>query len=251
MLKHEIWQCVMGSFVLHALILIFLSRAVTVSQIHMHAMETFIFSPPSVSLPVTRQSMDHAAKVTIERRDPQTERSPSGQRHTVISVSSPVHTTHPDNSRKSEIPASEQVPEAPGPVETGAVKKAVPEPLATSRIPGKVAVDQSAETFPHGRETREEMTLGEAGAPRFIHRESPTYPFLARKLGKEGKVVLRLTLDERGRQKDLEIIEKAGFGFTEAAVQAIKKSILSPAQKDGKPVVSRVLIPVRFVLRED
>ncbi len=64
-------------------------------------------------------------------------------------------------------------------------------------------------------------------------------------------MVLRLTLDERGVQKNIEVIKKAGFGFTEAAVQAIKKSILSPAQKDGKPVVSRVLIPVKFVLKED
>jgi hypothetical protein len=43
-------------------------------------------------------------------------------------------------------------------------------------------------------------------------------------------VVLRLTLDERGGQKDIEIIVKGGFGFTEAAVQAVIKSILSPAQ---------------------
>jgi protein TonB len=62
-------------------------------------------------------------------------------------------------------------------------------------------------------------------------------------------VVLRLTLDERGGQRVIEIIEKGGFGFTEAAVLAVKKSIFSPAKKDGKPVVSRVLIPVKFVLR--
>ena len=250
MLKHEIWHCVMGSFVLHALLLIFLTRAVTVSRIRMNAMETFIITPPSVSLPVTRQSTDHAAKITTERRDPEKERSPSGKRHTVL-VSPPVHTMPPDSFRKNEIPASEQVPAAPGPVETEAVMKAAPEPLATSRIPGKGAGGQSTGSFPQGRETMEEMTLGEAGAPRFIHRELPIYPFIARKLGKEGKVVLRLTLDERGVQKNIEVIKKAGFGFTEAAVQAIKKSILSPAQKDGKPVVSRVLIPVKFVLKED
>lgn len=242
----------MGSFVLHALLLIFLTRAVTVSQRHMNAMETFIITPPSVSLPVTQQSTDHTAKITIGRgrRDPETERSPSGQRHTVL-VSSPVHTMHPDSSRENEIPASEQVPTAPGPVETGAVMKAAPEPLATSRIPGKGAGSQSTVTSPRGTETIGEMSLGSAGAPRFIHRELPMYPFLARKLGKEGNVVLRLTLDERGGQKDIEVIEKCGFGFTEAAVQAIKKSILSPAQKDGKPVASRVLIPIKFVLRKD
>lgn len=139
----------------------------------------------------------------------------------------------------------------PVPVETGIVVNTAPAALATSQFPSERAGDQSKTTFPHGTETRGEISLGDEGAPRFIHREMPMYPFLARKLGKDGKVVLRLTLDEKGAQKDIEIIEKAGFGFTEAAVQAIKKSILSPAQKDGKPIVSRVLIPVKFVLRDN
>ena len=158
---------------------------------------------------------------------------------------------HPDSSRKSVIPAFEPVPAAPEPVETGNVMNAAPGALATSHFQSAGPEGQSTAAFPHGTETMGEMSLGDAGAPRFIHRESPIYPFLARKLGKEGKVVLRVTLDERGGQRDIEIIEKGGFGFTESAVQAVKKSILTPAQKDGKPVVSRVLIPVKFVLRED
>jgi len=29
------------------------------------------------------------------------------------------------------------------------------------------------------------MAFGQVGSPRFIHREIPKYPFMARKLGKE------------------------------------------------------------------
>jgi len=250
MLKHGIWLCVMGSSVLHLLIIILLTRAMTASQVHMNAMETFIIAPSSVSLRVTRQPMHHVARVRTERRGLETERSQSGQEHN-LSISTTVHDMHPDSSRNSEIPAFEPVPAAPGPVETGNVMNAAPGALATSHFQSAGPEGQSTATFPHGTGKMGMMSLGDAGAPRFIHRESPIYPFLARKLGKEGNVVLRLTLDERGGQRDIEIIEKGGFGFTEAAVQSVKKSIFSPALKDGKPAVSRVLIPVKFVLRED
>ena len=91
-----------------------------------------------------------------------------------------------------------------------------------------------------------EMALGDTGAPRFMYREPPVYPMLARKLGREGRVLLRITLDESGRQKSIEVIERSGFGFTDAAVAALKKSVFLPARKDGKNVAARVLVPVRF-----
>lgn len=93
--------------------------------------------------------------------------------------------------------------------------------------------------------------FGAAIAPSFLYREMPVYPLFARKLGKEGKVVLRLTIDERGDLIHIEVVEKAGFGFVEAAVDAVRKSSFLPAKKDGKPVVSRALLPIRFTLRRD
>lgn len=93
--------------------------------------------------------------------------------------------------------------------------------------------------------------FGAAIAPSFLYREMPVYPAFARKLGKEGRVLLRLTIDERGDLIEIEVVEKAGFGFVEAAVDAVKKSTFLPARKNGKPVVSRALLPVRFLLRRD
>jgi protein TonB len=92
------------------------------------------------------------------------------------------------------------------------------------------------------------MMLGEAGSPRFIHRELPEYPFLARKLGKEGKVVLRLALDEKGRLQRIDTVEASGFGFADAASRAIRKSTFEPAISNGAAISSLVLVPIRFVL---
>jgi len=40
----------------------------------------------------------------------------------------------------------------------------------------------------------------------------------------------------------------AGFGFAEAAIEAVKKSAYRAARKDGFSVLSRALLPVRFEL---
>lgn len=94
------------------------------------------------------------------------------------------------------------------------------------------------------------MTLGEAGSPRFIHKESPKYPFLARKLGKEGKVILRLALNDQGQLQGIDTVESSGFGFAEAASAAIRKSTFAPAMSNGRTISSLVLVPIRFVLNE-
>ncbi len=94
-----------------------------------------------------------------------------------------------------------------------------------------------------------ETEFGAEIAPSFLHREIPVYPELARKLGKEGKVVLRLTIDEKGNLLNIEVVEKAGYGFVESAINAVKKSTFLPAKKNGKPIASKALLPIRFVLR--
>ena len=92
--------------------------------------------------------------------------------------------------------------------------------------------------------------MGELGSPRFIHREAPVYPFVARRLGKEGKAVLRLTLDARGQLQEVKVVEANGFGFAESASAAVRKSTFAPAVRSGSAVASQVLVPVRFVLHE-
>jgi TonB family protein len=96
-----------------------------------------------------------------------------------------------------------------------------------------------------------ETSFGASVGPAFLHREIPIYPLMARKLGREGRVVLKLTIDEKGNLSDIEVIEKAGYGFTEAAVEAVRKSTFFPAKKNGKPIASRALLPIRFQLERN
>lgn len=117
-----------------------------------------------------------------------------------------------------------------------------------SSIEQKIVVSQSSLT--DGKEGKFiDSEFGTVHGPKFIHKEMPVYPQIARKLGKEGEVILRLTLNEKGEVVNIEIIQSALYGFTESAIEAVKKSKFSPAIKDGKPIACRAILPIRFVLK--
>ncbi len=93
-----------------------------------------------------------------------------------------------------------------------------------------------------------EASFGSGNGPRFASKSLPKYPRLARELGKEGTVLLRLTIDDRGRLLDVEVLRRAGSGFDEEAVRAVRESSFSPAKINGRPVSCRAQLPIRFVL---
>jgi TonB family protein len=92
--------------------------------------------------------------------------------------------------------------------------------------------------------------FGSGNGPSFLHKEMPVYPFVAKKMSKEGKAVIRLTIDETGKLIGVEVVENTGYGFAEAAIEAVKRSTFRPAMRDTKPVLSRALLPVRFVIKK-
>jgi len=100
-----------------------------------------------------------------------------------------------------------------------------------------------------GHESIVQTAFGTPDAPSFIRRETPVYPLLARRLGKEGKVVLKLAIDAKGSLQHIEVVEPSGFGFTEAAVEAVRKSSFAPARRMGNRIASKALLSIRFVLK--
>lgn len=95
-----------------------------------------------------------------------------------------------------------------------------------------------------------ETSFGATGAPAFINRVMPVYPPAARRLGREGRVVLKLLIDRHGKLRSIEVLEGAGYGFLEAAIAAAKQSTYAPAIINGEAVASVAILPVRFCLDE-
>lgn len=82
--------------------------------------------------------------------------------------------------------------------------------------------------------------------PRFKKSVKPEYPIDAKKAGKEGKVILQATIDMNGIPQNIVALTKLGFGFEEAAIEALKKSSFYPATEKGKPISVAVRIPYEF-----
>jgi len=93
------------------------------------------------------------------------------------------------------------------------------------------------------------IAFGSADAPKFLHRIVPQYPPAARMRREEGRVMLKLTIDEKGTLMKVEVVESTGADFADAAVDAAKRSRFTPARKNNAPILSVALLPIRFTLR--
>ena len=86
--------------------------------------------------------------------------------------------------------------------------------------------------------------------PLFKEQVSPTYPTLAKRSEKEGTVILEVGITETGRVLETKVIQGLGFGFDEAAQEAILKSTFEPAYVGDKAVAVVVQIPIKFRFRD-
>ncbi len=86
--------------------------------------------------------------------------------------------------------------------------------------------------------------------PKAIHKPKPKYPERARHAGKEGVVKLEATIGIDGKARDIKVRAGIGMGCDEAAIEALKRSRFKPAQKDGKPVTIRIIVPYRFKIED-
>ena len=105
----------------------------------------------------------------------------------------------------------------------------------------------------HGSGNGEGSGPGHAGVPltQASYRETPRphYPDSARREGKEGRVLLRVLVDEEGRTKAVEVNASSGHDMLDhAATEAIKKWRFVPARAGGKPVETWVKVPIDFQL---
>ena len=96
---------------------------------------------------------------------------------------------------------------------------------------------------------------GSAGAKfvqvSYAYSPKPEYPDRARREGKEGRVLLRVLVDEDGRSKSVEVNRSSGSeALDRAAAEGIKRWRFSPARYGNKPVESWVKIPIDFRLTD-
>ncbi len=73
-------------------------------------------------------------------------------------------------------------------------------------------------------------------APAVVKRVEPVYPELARKAGMEGRVIVKVWIDKKGKVKDVVVLKGATEVLNEAAIKAAKQWEFTPAMMKHGPV---------------
>jgi len=82
-----------------------------------------------------------------------------------------------------------------------------------------------------------------------LSNPAPRYPIKSRSIGEQGKVNLRVAVNQKGHADEVTVFESSGYSrLDRAAVKAVRKWRFQPAQKDGRSARGIVQVPISFVL---
>ncbi|MDP2248649.1 MAG: energy transducer TonB [Nitrosomonadales bacterium] len=137
----------------------------------------------------------------------------------------------------------------PVPVETApAPAVAEAEPEMSAPAPAPVVAKQEAPVVQEIPEVKEIIEPPRFGAA-YLHNPPPDYPPLSRRVGEEGRVMLRVLVTKDGSAEHVEI--EAGSGSSrldKAALEAVKKWRFIPAKRNNQPISAYVIVPIQFTL---
>ena len=118
----------------------------------------------------------------------------------------------------------------------------------TSIAPEDSDLDIGADAGLGDRNIEAEVSVEVDQNPRVLRKVDPKYPDAAKRANREAVVFVEFTVDVDGKAIDIKVADPKGFGFDEAAIEAIQKWRFTPAKKDGVSVPKRVRQPIRFNL---
>lgn len=157
-----------------------------------------------------------------------------------------------------ETPQPQPHPQPAAPKTVPIVKKAVtpPTPVVNTRSsPNAVTAPVSAPApepaapaaAPAAAPPAQPKTI--ASGVEYLQPPRPDYPAAARRMGEEGKAVLRVLVNDKGRAERIELQKSSGSPrLDEAAKQAVLRALFKPYMEDGKPVAVYAIVPITFQL---
>lgn len=86
--------------------------------------------------------------------------------------------------------------------------------------------------------------------PKVLRPVQAPYPRAALEAGVQGKVVLLLSVDEKGHVTKARVLRGLGHGLDEAAVDAVKQFTFSPGTVDGRAGPMEIRYTYTFVIDE-
>jgi len=139
---------------------------------------------------------------------------------------------------KSVVKPQPKPPE-PLPLVTAPVEAPPPSPILVAPPPAPEPVAA----------TPEPAITAPIFAADYLDNPPPVYPAMSRRVGEQGRVVLRVRVNPNGRADDVEIRSSSGhFRLDDAARETVRRWLFVPAKRGDQPVPAWVLIPISFRL---
>ncbi|MFH1658337.1 MAG: energy transducer TonB [Pseudomonadota bacterium] len=142
-------------------------------------------------------------------------------------------------------PVAVKTPQTPAP------KAAAPVVEATeSNVPAPAAVVAAPAEAKPVAPPAEPVSLARFDAD-YLKNPAPAYPPLSRRMGEEGKVILRVSVNPQGSADSVEIRTSSGSQrLDESAQKTVRNWKFIPAKRGDIAVQSWVLVPIIFKLEQ-
>lgn len=83
----------------------------------------------------------------------------------------------------------------------------------------------------------------------YIQPPDVKYPAVSKRMGEEGKAIIRVLINEKGRAERAEVQKSSGSSLLDdAARQAVMRALFKPYREDGKPLPVFAIVPINFQL---
>ncbi len=83
----------------------------------------------------------------------------------------------------------------------------------------------------------------------YLNNPAPSYPAHAKRLGQQGKVILRVRVSAKGLAESVEVQTSSGIeSLDNAALEAVKRWRFAPAMRGDEAIEGWALIPLTFKL---
>ncbi len=160
----------------------------------------------------------------------------------------------PEPPRPKPTPARQPPPMAPPPIMTAAAE--APAPVASFAVapqppapPTLPPIDAAPAPAPPAPAAPPAVTAARFDAD-YLSNPKPVYPVASRRLGEEGKVVLRVHVSAEGTARAVEVKHSCGFSrLDEAAKAAVEQWRFVPARRGADAIDSWVSVPIVFSLQ--
>ena len=149
------------------------------------------------------------------------------------------------------------VPQAPQPVAITTPEPAAqapaavtaPQPAISSATPAtEVASVLASAPAPAAPPAPPRVDLPSSSAD-YLNNPAPPYPPLSKRLGEQGRVVVRARIEVNGSASQAEVHTSSGFErLDQAALQTVKRWRYLPGKRAGVPEAMWFNIPIQFVL---